>query len=62
LPIGISSSYQVVVIVTAVFPLLATISATTRIIFRLIIVFIVAALSWSSHVVLAISPAVGDLH
>jgi hypothetical protein len=60
--IGISRGYEVVVIVTAVIPFLTTIPSTTRIMPRLIIVFVVTTLSRPSYVVFAISPAVGDFH
>jgi hypothetical protein len=62
LSIGISCGYQVVVIVTAVLPFLTTIPSSARIVLRLIIVFVIAALSWPSYIVFAISPAVSDFH
>ena len=62
LPIRVPCGYQVVVIIVAVLPPLVAIPSATRVVLRLIIVFVVTALSWPSHVVLAISPAVGDFH
>ena len=62
LPIRVPCGYQVVVIIAAVLPSLVAIPSTTRIVLWLVIVFVVTALSWLSNVVLAIGPAVGDLH
>jgi hypothetical protein len=62
LPIRVACGHQVVVIVTAVLPSLVAIPSTTRIMFRLVIFFVVAALSWLSNVVFAIGPAIGDFH
>jgi hypothetical protein len=62
LPIGIPCGYQIVVIVVAVFPSLVTIPSATRVVLRLVIVFVITTLPWPSYVILTISPAVGDFH
>ena len=62
LPNRVSCSHQVVVIVAAVFPLLVAIPSSTQVVLRLVVVFVVTALSRLLYVVLAISPAVGDFH
>ncbi|KAK1667393.1 hypothetical protein QYE76_055552 [Lolium multiflorum] len=62
LPIRIPCGYQVFVVIVAVLPSFVTIPSAARVVLRLVIVFVVTALSWPSHVVLAISPTVGDFH
>ncbi|KAK1669863.1 hypothetical protein QYE76_058022 [Lolium multiflorum] len=62
LPIRVSCGYQVTIVIAAVFPLLVAIPSFTRVVLRLVVVFVVTALSWLSYVVLTISPAVGDFH
>jgi hypothetical protein len=62
LSIRVTCGHQVVVIVTAVLPSLIPIPSTTRIILRLVILFVVAALPWFSDIVFTIGPAVGDFH
>jgi hypothetical protein len=62
LPIRVTCGHQVIVIVTAVLPSLVAIPSTTRIMLRLVILFVVTALSWLSNVVFTIGPAVGDFH
>jgi hypothetical protein len=62
LPIGIPCCYQIIIIVVAVFSPLMTIPSATRVVLRLVIVFIITTLPWPSYVVFTISPAVGDFH
>ncbi|KAK1698018.1 hypothetical protein QYE76_014715 [Lolium multiflorum] len=60
--IGVSYGYQVAIVIVAVLPPLVLIPSAARIHLRLVVIFIIAALPRSSHVVLTISPAVGDFH
>jgi hypothetical protein len=60
--VRVSSGYNVSIIVSAVFPLLAAASSMTRIMSRLIIIFIIATRTWFPNVIFSISPSIGNLH
>ncbi|KAK1611600.1 hypothetical protein QYE76_035273 [Lolium multiflorum] len=62
LSIGIPCGYQIVIIIVAVLPSFVTIPSATRVVLRLVIIFVVTALSWPWYIVLTISPTVGDFH